>query len=937
MHGATGLLVEQLKDSDASIRFQAAAALGRIGNSSAVLALLEALDGKDLFTRFSTFTALNRIGRADPSAWSAIARGLETANVSIREATAFAFRETYDESLVAALAKLARDQGKPGQARSSALRVLASLHRQNPPWKGEWWAYHPVNAPPPQKSVEWAATETILASLRETLEDADPLVRAASVQGVLEAKDIAAAPRLRALFQKEKDTEIKRQLLAAFGTLRDSAATDLVRGVLQDAQTPHTILASAISAAEQIGGKELTSALTEFLQANPSDRSLLLKTIEALGNLKAVSASAQIADYAASPDREIGQQAFAALVKMGADVALAKLPALLEHPSRPVRRGAILALGATKSAAAVPYLLKAYSVEETRAEVISSLASIPDARAIEVYLTGLLAKEALLRQKCRKAIQEIRKAALPEIERRIPELAPEVVAELQTIFRGDAEALKSRLFSVVVKKPEPSQYLEFALKNGGDGQSGRQVFTDLSRTACVKCHTVGREGGNVGPDLTTIGSQYSRRDLAESILFPSTAVREGYQQIIVETKDEESISGLLNAESAEELTLRDSEGNLHRIPKAQLKSRKASALSLMPEGLHEVLSPGEFADLVAFLESLKDIARKPESSGVSLSGAEKPVPIILDTDIGTDVDDAYALVVAARSPRLDLRAVTTVNGNVAVRSAIARKLLLLMGKDKIPVASGQAEPMDGHKHFWGGWEGKGLLADGETVDGISTKAAPDLIVELLEASPQKIVIVSVGGLSNIAVALQKAPQIKARIERLIIMGGCVRPLVVQGKPLPERLETNLHNDVDAAALVLRSGLPITLVTAEVTFRTNLYRDDFERIQKSPSALTQAMARMTLEWEPRMKAYMKSLGVESYYDGGVAMLHDPLAVCALADPSLVKSERVTLRLEVEKGKIRTVEDAKGTIQIELVISADLLRLSRVISTLVSDPR
>src|SRR5262245_23680130 len=68
--------------------------------------------------------------------------------------------------------------------------------------------------------------------------------------------------------------------------------------------------------------------------------------------------------------------------------------------------------------------------------------------------------------------------------------------------------------------------------------------------------------------------------------------------------------------------------------------------------------------------------------------AEKPVPIILDTDIGSDVDDAYALVLAARSPQLDLRAVTTVHGKVDVRAAIARKLLDQMGRRDVPVASG---------------------------------------------------------------------------------------------------------------------------------------------------------------------------------------------------------------------------------------------------------
>jgi len=150
---------------------------------------------------------------------------------------------------------------------------------------------------------------------------------------------------------------------------------------------------------------------------------------------------------------------------------------------------------------------------------------------------------------------------------------------------------------------------------------------------------------------------------------------------------------------------------------------------------------------------------------------EKPVPIILDTDIGTDVDDAYALMLAARSPQLELRAVTTVYGKVAARSAIARKLLLLMKRDEVPVASGQAKPTDAREPFWGGWEGKGLLAEGEMVSGISTEPAPELILEMLENSPEPVVIVPVGGLSNVAAVLERKPAIKSKIRRLVIMGG----------------------------------------------------------------------------------------------------------------------------------------------------------------------
>jgi putative heme-binding domain-containing protein len=109
----------------------------------------------------------------------------------------------------------------------------------------------------------------------------------------------------------------------------------------------------------------------------------------------------------------------------------------------------------------------------------------------------------------------------------------------------------------------------------------------------------------VGPDLSGIGAKYSRRDLAEGVLYPSKAVREGYQQVIVRLKNGQTYAGPVKAETGEELTLHEADGTLRRIRKADVQARKDSGLSPMPEGLHARLTPQQFADLVSYLESLK--------------------------------------------------------------------------------------------------------------------------------------------------------------------------------------------------------------------------------------------------------------------------------------------------------------------------------------------
>jgi putative heme-binding domain-containing protein len=119
----------------------------------------------------------------------------------------------------------------------------------------------------------------------------------------------------------------------------------------------------------------------------------------------------------------------------------------------------------------------------------------------------------------------------------------------------------------------------------------------------------------VGPDLSSVGAQFDRAKLAESVLYPSRSIREGYQQVTAATTDGRVIAGLVRTESVETLTLRDADGKDHAIPKAEIEERKGSSASLMPDGLHLGLSPQDFADLVSYLESLKASAastRQPE-------------------------------------------------------------------------------------------------------------------------------------------------------------------------------------------------------------------------------------------------------------------------------------------------------------------------------------
>lgn len=169
---------------------------------------------------------------------------------------------------------------------------------------------------------------------------------------------------------------------------------------------------------------------------------------------------------------------------------------------------------------------------------------------------------------------------------------------------------QGRLFEAKPVKLDPKAYQEFAKKSPGDAARGRKLFADPKGVACVKCHKVNGEGGEVGPDLTGVGLKYAKDHFIESILYPSAKILDGYKQTLVLTKSGNVIAGRFLGDSGDEITLMDAEGKRHAIKKSEIDQKKEAELSLMPEGLNTGLSLQDFADIVSYLESLKEGPKK---------------------------------------------------------------------------------------------------------------------------------------------------------------------------------------------------------------------------------------------------------------------------------------------------------------------------------------
>jgi purine nucleosidase/pyrimidine-specific ribonucleoside hydrolase len=252
--------------------------------------------------------------------------------------------------------------------------------------------------------------------------------------------------------------------------------------------------------------------------------------------------------------------------------------------------------------------------------------------------------------------------------------------------------------------------------------------------------------------------------------------------------------------------------------------------------------------------------------------AGQSIPIIFDTDIGDDVDDALALAFALQSPELDVKAITTVLDAAEMRSRLAWKQLVIYGRRDIPIGTGADEPfldpvrVRRHAQF-------DAVTSEDVIPGPPQRAV-DLIIRTLLESPRKITIVPVGALTNIALALKTEPRIKDKIERIVLMGGAY----YMNFP-----EYNLLRDRIASDIVFRSGVPITGVGLDVTMRCKLKAEDIDRIKAAGYATTDFLMRSIELWREIPTNSMPTL-------------HDPLAVAVAMMPSLVETQLGRVQIE-----------------------------------------
>lgn len=274
------------------------------------------------------------------------------------------------------------------------------------------------------------------------------------------------------------------------------------------------------------------------------------------------------------------------------------------------------------------------------------------------------------------------------------------------------------------------------------------------------------------------------------------------------------------------------------------------------------------------------------------------IPVLIDCDPGHD--DAIALLLALASPELDVLGITTVAGNAPLEKTTvnALKVLELVGRIEMPVASGFDRPLyrplqiAAHVHGESGLDGPVLPAP--KIEAIDLHAVDFLAQKIMEsASP--VTLVPVGPLTNIAGLLNSYPEVTAEIEQIVLMGGSIGT----GNITPAA-EFNIFVDPEAAHRVFHSGLPITMIGLDVTHKALLNADHANSIRDGGGVgrFVAELLDFFLVNHPR------------HYDAGIgAPIHDALAVAHLIWPDLVETEEcfVTVETQSDLCRGRTVVD------------------------------
>ena len=294
-----------------------------------------------------------------------------------------------------------------------------------------------------------------------------------------------------------------------------------------------------------------------------------------------------------------------------------------------------------------------------------------------------------------------------------------------------------------------------------------------------------------------------------------------------------------------------------------------------------------------------------------LSVKEKAIPLLLDTDIGTDVDDAFALALILASPELDLRGVTTVGSEPLTRAQIVCRFLAAVGQNNIPVAAG-ASPQPAEEIEKQGRYVKSNRNRRPRMPQPVKESAVEFLYQRLKERRGEWTLLTIGPLTNIARLLREHPDCKPWIRRIVLMAGSVR-VGYKGKAPPET-EWNIRCDIPAAQAVFASGIPLVVAPLDATTMLKLEEGPRRRLFEARTPMTEQVRMLYELWGEQTPT-----------------LYDPVAVALCFEERFCTME--DLRLEVDaKGQTRITKGEANARVATAIRGEDFLKwyVNRVVS-------
>jgi quinoprotein glucose dehydrogenase len=268
------------------------------------------------------------------------------------------------------------------------------------------------------------------------------------------------------------------------------------------------------------------------------------------------------------------------------------------------------------------------------------------------------------------------------------------------------------------------------------------------------------------------------------------------------------------------------------------------------------------------------------SSTVSAGPSAGPQKIIIDTDIGDDIDDAFAVALALRSPELKILGITTTFGDTAERAKLVDRLLTVAGREDIPVAVGAPTPPK--TAFT-----QRAYAEGGNLPARPHPSAADFILVQIRRYPGEITLVEIGPPFNVGAAIEKDPATFRKLRRVVMMGGSIEHgygWLPYGPPVPPEPEWNIVNDIPGAQELFASGVPIYLMPLDAT---QLKLDEVKRafLFSQGKPLTDALTLLYHEWGQQTPT-----------------LFDPMTIAYILRPQVCPVQPMDIRVD-EKGYTR----------------------------------